>query len=189
MEEHVDCQLEGEDGGEEDLKRMEEALRWRPVRRLELRVGARLEEVAEDEEGGELEGEVVLVDPPAQVAEAPELGAVGQGCVVGDGDEVGDGLDPGGPILIGVRAEEVGAVRVVAVVDGVNDEGVARHVLAARQSLQIVKFCRPCWTTLRGKLDVFGRVIKSANVRDFCDRYAIRQLELFHWREEKDFSR
>ncbi len=56
MEEHVDGELEGEDGGEEDLKRLEDAVRVRPVGGLQLRVGARLQEVAEDEEGCELEG-------------------------------------------------------------------------------------------------------------------------------------
>ncbi len=82
---------------------------------------------------------MVVVDPAAQVAEAPELGAVGKGCVVGGGNEVGDGLDPSGSILLRLRAEEIGAIRVVAVIDCVNDEREARHVFAACQSLQIVE--------------------------------------------------
>ncbi len=54
------CELEGEEGGEGGLKRLEDALRARPVGGLQLRVGARLQEVVEDEEGGELEGEVTV---------------------------------------------------------------------------------------------------------------------------------
>ncbi len=55
MEEHV----EGEYGGKEDLKRLEDAVRVGPIGGRLLHVGARLQEVAEEEEGGEFEGDAI----------------------------------------------------------------------------------------------------------------------------------